>query len=120
MSDGGAIGKMLFMIGGLLVWSLHFTVIYGFTAVACANDFAASRILGMGVVPFVIGAATVLALAATGVVLRRALAGPVPPRSARYADATEHFLQYAAATIAALSLVAIAWNALPVLVVGPC
>ena len=120
MSDSGAIGKMLFMIGGLLVWAVHFTIIYGFTAVACANGFAASRIFGLGVVPFVIGAATLLAFATTGLVLRRALAGTVPPRSARYGEATEHFLQYTAATIAALSLVAIAWNALPVLVVAPC
>jgi len=120
MSDGGAIGKMLFMIGGLLVWAVHFTIIDGFTAVACANGFAASRVLGLGVVPFVIGAATLLALATTGLVLQNALSGPVPPRSTRYGEATEHFLQYTAANIAALSLVAIAWNALSVLVIAPC
>ena len=120
MSDGSAVGKMLFMIGGLLVWAVHFTIIYGFTAVACANGFAATRVLGIGVVPFVIGAATLLALATTGLVLKSALSGPILPRSARYGETTEHFLRYTAVVIAVLSLVAIAWNALPVLVVIPC
>ena len=120
MSDSGAIGKLLFMTGGLLVWAVHFTIIYGFTTVACANGFGASRILGIGLVPFVIGSATLLALATTALVLRTALAGPVPPRFPQYSDATERFLQYTAVTIASLSLIAIAWNVLPVFVVAPC
>ena len=120
MSDGGAVDKMLFMIGGLLVWAVHFTIIYGFTTVACANGFAASRVLGIGLVPFVIGTATLLAWAATGLVLRSALSGPIPPRSARYGESIERFMQYTTATIAVLSFVAIAWNALPVLIVTPC
>lgn len=120
MSDRGSIGKMLFMIGGLLVWAAHFTIIYGFTAVACAKGLAATDVLGLGIIPFVIGAATLLAWATTGMVLMSAMSGPVPPRSTRFDEATEHFLRYTAAFIAMLSLVAIAWNALPVLVVTPC
>ena len=120
MSDRDSIGKMLFMIGGLLVWSVHFTVIYGFTTVACTMSFAIESVLGLGVVPLAIGAATLLALAMTGAVLITAVSGPIPPRSARYDDTTEHFMRYTAVVIAALSLVAIVWNALPVLIVTPC
>jgi hypothetical protein len=111
---------MLFMIGGLLVWAAHFAVAYGFTAVACAKGFATARVLGIAIIPFVIGAATLLAWAATGVVLWSALSSTVQQRSPQYSEVTEKFLQYTAAVIAVLSIVAIAWNALPVLVVVPC
>jgi hypothetical protein len=120
MSDRGFIGKMLFMTGGLIVWAIHFTVIYGFTSVACAKGFAAVKIFGVGAVPLVIGATTLLALAITGIIVGTSVVRPVPPRSPQYSDVTEHFLQYTAITIAMLSLVAIGWNALPVLVVPPC
>jgi hypothetical protein len=102
------------------VWAMHFTIIYGFTTVACAKGFAVSNVLGLGMVPLVIGATTLLAWASTGVVLVRAISGPIPPRSARFGDVTEDFLRYSAAFIAVVSLVAIAWNAVPVLVVAPC
>ena len=120
MSDSGAIGKMLFMIGGLLVWAVHFTIIYGFTTFACAKEFAVTNVLGLGIIPLVIAAATLLAWAVTGAVLVIAMSGPIPPRSARYGKTTEHFMQYTAVVIAALSLVAIAWNAIPVFIVAPC
>ena len=120
MRDRMAITKMLFMIGGLLVWAAHFTIIYGFTTVACAQGFAATHVLGAGIVPVVVGAVTLLAWVITCAVLISAASGPIPPRSARFSEETEHFMRYTAALIAILSLVAIAWNALPVLVVAPC
>lgn len=120
MSDGSSIGKMLFMTGGLLVWAVHFTIIYGFTTVACTKDFAITNILGFGIVPLAIGAATLVALATTGAVLIAAISGPIPPRSARYGEITEHFMQYTTVVIAALSLIAITWNALPAIIVSPC
>jgi hypothetical protein len=120
MSDQGFIGRMLFMIGGLLVWAAHFAVLYGFTSVACAKRFAAAHVLGIGIVPFVVGAATLLAWAAIGALLWSAVSRTVPLRSPRYAEVTEHFLGYTAAVIAVLSLVAITWTAVPVLVVAPC
>jgi hypothetical protein len=120
MRDQGFIGRMVFMTGGLLAWAVHFAFVYGFTAVACAKRITAANVLGIGVIPFVIGAATLLAWAAAGAVLWGALSRTVPSRSPRYGEVTEHFLHYTAAVIAVLSLVAIAWNALPVLVVVPC
>ena len=120
MSDRASIAKMLFMIGGLLVWAIHFMIIYGFTAIACAKGFAITNVFGLGIIPLVIAAVTLLAWVTAGAVLGSAIAGSIPPRSARFNEATEDFLRYTAALIAMLSLVATAWNALPILVFTPC
>lgn len=120
MGDGAAIGKMLFAIGGLLVWAVHFTIVYGFTTVACTTGFASSTFAGIGFVPLVIGMVTLLAWTVTGLVLRSALFRPVPPRSFRYHERTENFLQYTAAVVAALALIAVTWTAFPVVIINPC
>jgi hypothetical protein len=41
----------------VLIWSAHFTLIYGFTALACARQLTAA-------IPWVVGAASVAAIAA--------------------------------------------------------
>ena len=120
VDEGTAIGKLLFMSGGLWVWALHFTVLYAFTTVACAAAFSAVDIFGIRIVPFAIGVATLLAWAVVVTLLWIAVSGPVPPRSARFSEATEQFFRYAAAVTAILSLVAIAWTALPTLLFKPC
>jgi hypothetical protein len=84
---------------GPLLWAFHFTVIYAFNALACARGFSQF-------VPWVIAAATlVLGAAATLLVLR---------------SSREEFVDWLSASLAALSLVAILWQALPVLLVSPC
>lgn len=119
MDEHGFIGKMLFMTGGLLIWALHFTLLYGFNAVACARGFADNNVFGVGVMPLVIGALTVLALAATAAVLARAVASGGARSMSPQGD-SDRFLSYAAAVVAALSLLAIIWNALPAFVVRAC
>ena len=84
---------------GVILWGLHFTVIYGFTALACARGFGASAL-------WVVGAATVVAAAA-------ALALIVTHRSSE-------FTRWMTAAVAALALVAIVWEGLPVLLVPAC
>jgi hypothetical protein len=120
MSERGFVGKMLFMTGGLLVWAAHFTLIYGFNAVACARGFAGERVLGFGVVPFVIGAATVVALATTLAILMSAGLPIGRQWQETEQDDGEKFLRYGAAVVAMLSLVAIAWNAVPAFIVRSC
>jgi hypothetical protein len=119
-SEGGAVGKMLFMSGGLWVWAAHFTLIYGFTTVACAEGLGRATLLGPRLVPFAIGVATALAWAASGMLLWSALSLPVPPRSIQLEESSERLLRHVSIGIALLSLVAIAWNALPVLMLAPC
>lgn len=120
MSESGFIGRMLFTIGGLLAWAAHFTVIYGFTAVACAQGFAGADILGFDIVPFVISVATIIALLGTLAVLAIATFGRGPIRASPGGQPTKSFLRYVTVALAALSLIAIVWNALPVLIVPLC
>jgi len=84
---------------GVVLWALHFTVIYGFTALACARGFGAS-------VPWFVGGATVVAAAA-------AIAIIVTHRSGE-------FTRWMTAAVAALALVAIAWEGLSAFMVPAC
>jgi hypothetical protein len=70
-------------------------------------------------VPIVVIALTVAALAGTGAVLRCAVrdGGDAAPAGAK---GEAEFLRTMTITVAALSLVAIAWNGLPALLVSPC
>ena len=89
------------MAVGPIAWAAHFLAIYGFSGVACARGLGAW-------IPAAIGVAT---LAAGGVCAWAIVAG------LRDRDAFERWL---AAMLAAAALVAIVWEALPVLWVKPC
>jgi hypothetical protein len=110
--------RLFAVTAGLIAWAVQFTVIYGVTAVACARGYAGVTLLGLGVVPLTIVATTVLAFAATGVVLAWGL------RERRRADAdthpTDRFLTSATLLVSGLSLVTIAWHGLPALLVPVC
>ena len=86
---------------GGIVWALHFAAIYGTTAVACARG-------AVGLVPWVIALATLLALGACGVLARSGW---------RRRDDFESWLS---ATLATVAVFAIVLQALPVLLVTPC
>ena len=93
--------QLLFMSSGVVIWALHFGAIYGLTGLACARGW-------QEMVPPGIGLATVVAaILAVAVVVagwrRRA-----------------QFESWMTAGIAALALVAILWEALPVLIVPIC
>lgn len=91
----------LLMSAGVLCWALHFAAIYGFTGVACARGFTHA-------VPWAVGAITLVACAGAAVVMRIAL---------RRRESFEHWL---AAALAGAALIAIAWEALPALLVPAC
>ncbi len=120
MNDTDLIRKSLFMVGGLIVWAVQFTVIYGFNAIACARRFHEVDILGMGVVPLVVTAATVVAVLVTAAILLAAYRRIGPARDARDDKPVNDFMRYTTITIAALSLVAIVWNGVPALIVPSC
>lgn len=89
------------MFASVFIWAAHFLIIYSTTGIACArassNDF----------VSWVIGAATLLAVLALVMVRRRAR--PAEP-----------FAEWMSSSLAALVLVAIIWESLPVLIVPIC
>jgi hypothetical protein len=105
----------LFIAAGLLIWAADFLFIYAFAAVACARGFADATVLGLGIVPLASFVATVLALAATGVVI------VMGTRRARNGDPSSGaFVGGLAATTALLALIAIVFTGLPGLLLRTC
>ncbi len=83
---------------GPLLWLAHLTALYGFNAIACARGFSSA-------VPWGVGAATViLGAGATLVAFRH----------------RKDFVDWLTAALGAVALLAILWQALPVLMVSPC
>lgn len=95
--------RALWIPGGGLVWAAHFAVLYGFTAFACARGHA-------GAVPWVIAAATLVALAALGAL------GFIGLRQGR----RNAFSSWMTAAVAAVALVAVVFQALPAFFVPAC
>ena len=85
---------------GVIVWVLHFTAIYGFTALACARGFPGATSWG-------VGAATVLAALLVLVIIVKNL--------------DREFTRWISAAIAGAALIAIVWEGLtPLFVRNPC
>ena len=105
--------------GGLVIWAVQFTAVYGFTALACARGYARAAFLGIGVVPLVVTVLTLAALVPTGLLLMRS-----HRRDRRLAlangHATDRFLDRSAVLVSGLSLVAIVWTGLPAVVLPAC
>jgi hypothetical protein len=97
------------MFGGVIIWAAHFTVIYGFTALACARGFASAAWLGSSVVQWTVGAATLLAALGT-------LALIVPAVRAARAG----FEAWLSASVSGLALIAIVWEGMAALMVPAC
>ena len=97
------------MFSGVIIWAVHFTAIYAFVALACARGFAQAQWLGASVVVWAVSAATIVAVAAILAMLVPAL------RAAGHA-----FEDWMTAAVAALALVAIVFETLPVVMVPAC
>jgi len=91
--------QALWISSGMVVWALHFTLIYGFTALACARGFGTAA-------PWVVGAATLVAAAlAVALVLT---------------NLYREFTRWMTAAVAAAALLAILWEGLPAVMVQAC
>lgn len=86
---------------GAIVWAVHFAVIYGITALACARGQAR-------IVPWVIAIATIAGVAAAAVIALRAR-----PRRTEFAS-------WLTAAVAAMAAVAMIWEALAGIVARTC
>jgi hypothetical protein len=106
------------LLASLLIWAAHLGVIYAATALVCARGGIGMSLLGIGILAWIIGVATLAALAAvlwlSGAAIRSVR------RAAHPRGSTPWFLDWVAATMAALAAVAILWQALPILIVRPC
>jgi hypothetical protein len=120
MGDTVFIRKALFTIGGFLIWGTHFGFLYIFNALACAKRFAGLSYFGFGVVPLMAFILTAIALLATALVLLLGYLRRGPANVPHDDRPVDEFMRYTTIAVAALSLVAIAWNGLPALIVPPC
>ena len=92
--------KALRIAHGPLLWALHFALIYGFTALACARGFAQA-------VPFTVAGATlVLGVLAAFVILR--------------GSRKDDFIDWLAAALGGFALLAIVLEAIPAFMVPAC
>ena len=120
MTMAGNFAKTLFLLGGLIVWLAHFLVLYGFTGLICARQLAGTTMHGIGVVMWVVLAATVVAVALNSVLLAMALAGRGPGVSREPDPELRRFWRTVSGLTAALSIVAIVWQAAPAAIVPAC
>ena len=91
----------LWMAFAPLVWALHFTALYGVTAVACARGVSA-------LIPGAIVIATVVAMAAMLAIVKLAH------------RARDHFIRWISRSLAGLGVLAIVFEAVTVLLVPAC
>ncbi|MGH8666683.1 MAG: hypothetical protein ACREUX_20660 [Burkholderiales bacterium] len=102
-----------FLCGGLLVWAGLFLFTYVFAAIACARGFSYALWLGLGIVPLLLLLAAALSLGVLHVIARRA--DRLQDGIARRSDDTRRVVADIATMVCTLALIAIVWNALPLL-----
>ncbi len=91
----------LWMSSGIIVWALHFTAIYGVTALACARGFA-------HVIPWSIALATLTAAALSLALIVKG-----------YRERAG-FIGWMTGALAALALVAVVYESSGAVMVPPC
>lgn len=106
-----------YLLGGMIVWAAAFAAAYGTAAVVCARGLAETTVLGMALLPFSVGAVTLAALIAAGLIA--AVAYRRRHETAEEAGVTG-FVHGTALLVALLAVVGIAWNAAPALFLASC
>lgn len=107
-------------VAGLVVWAVHFGVVYGASAIACERGLAGRTLLGQPLVPALVLGATALALAAVALVGLRAWRRLEHGLAGQEGEDEPRFMVWLAAAIALLAALAIVWEGLPVLLIRPC
>jgi hypothetical protein len=109
--------EALTMLGGLLVWGAHLTIVYAATALACARPRLGDAVLGLPLETAAVAGATVLALTAItacGFLAARRRAAP------EAATAPSAFSGWVGVALAVLAFVGVLWTASTPLLVPPC
>lgn len=120
MRDGRGELSLTLMLSGPLIWAAHFAIIYAFTGLVCARPaWARLTVAGWGLIPFGIAIATLVAIAAIVAVLL-GLSKPINAGVDAPQIRVAPFQRSIAIGGAILSLIAIAWDALPALMITAC
>jgi hypothetical protein len=104
------------ILGGLLVWIADFVFVYVFVAVACARGFADVSWFGVPIVTMMTLLASVIAGAATVLVVRR---GYRLQRDMA-TDEQSRFISFVTLASSGIALIALVLLVLPALVVSAC
>jgi hypothetical protein len=123
--------SLLSLIVGPMVWTVHFLTVYCFAAVACAHGFFHTEVLGVRIVLFVGGIATLIAI----VLIVDALAtsfrrwrdpdldrrpGPLPRQDLSDLHSRRRFMAYAGILLSGAALIAIVFESLPLIFFATC
>ena len=108
------------MLSGLLVWGGHFTLVYAFNAFICARGLVGERFLGMAVVPFGIGAITLIALLLLAVLLLAVTIGGRPRLAEVEGQAVRGFTRILTLSVLAYATLAVLAQAAPAYIVPAC
>jgi hypothetical protein len=106
--------SFLLIFSGPIIWAVHFLAIYGGTGVVCARP-AAARLqwFGLHAADWLTLIASVMAIAAIGIVLLRV-------RKKNDHAGRAEFTPWITAGLGMLSIIAILWETLPILLVPAC
>jgi hypothetical protein len=107
-------------ISAMMVWAVHFLVVYGAQATACVRLGSGRSLFGMPFVPAMVLGLTALALLVVAVIGLRAWWRLDSGLSGQEGQNQPQFTVWMTLAIALLSALAIVWEAVPVLMLPPC
>jgi hypothetical protein len=109
-------GALIYASAALILWALHFSLIYMATAVVCTRGLSAHRLSPSSPLSvLIIGASMLALLVMLGLALRAWRQWKTaPPTGAR------RFLAMFALSTMPIAVLGIAWATVPVLLVEPC
>ncbi len=111
------------LIAAPSIWGFHFLFVYFLAAYRCAPN--ADPFKDIGGVRIAIGAGTLVCIVLIGLILRRSIRewradGGGYRNNEDTDEARERFLEFSTLLLAGLSLIAVVFETLPVLLIGDC
>lgn len=107
-------------MAGLIIWAGHFGLVYMATAIVCERSLTGRMVLGQPLIPVLVLGATALALVAVAIIGLRAWRRLEHSLAGQEGEDEPRFMVWLTLAIALLSALAIAWEAVPVLLIRPC
>lgn len=107
-------------LAGMIIWAVHFLVVYVATAIVCARGLADRTLLGWPLAPALVLGATALALLAVGVVGLRAYRRLAHGFAGQDGEDDPQFTVWLTLAVALLAGISILWAAVPSLIVSAC
>lgn len=114
----GFVATILYLMGGLIIWTTRFLLAYGFTGLYCARPQWQTEFAGFSLAAIVVTMLSLLAIGANAAIFTHAVSrlrsGPAA------GSENGRFVHYIAAAVVALGTVAIVWESLPFLMIPVC